>query len=275
MSALPDRPSGSSEHLPARRLTSGEVEAVIRRAVELQAHETEHGVGAGAEGMSEAELMRISGELGLSRQHLQQALAETSVTAPSNEGWFGRGFGPGDVTATRLVRRPVEVVRQEIDTYLRERECMIVARRFPDRTVYGRSTGVAVQFQRISAQMSGRYPLLNARQIEFASRAADEGSSFVSLTVSLRAQRAGAAAGGLAAGGGGGGALAVALGLAVAPPAALIGIPVMLGSVLGMRALYRHTFTRTQGMLESMLDRVEHGDLAPPASPGWRQKLGF
>lgn len=273
MSKLPDRPVEGSANLPARPLSAAEVEAVIRRAVELQAQEVEG--GAGPEGLTEAELVRIGSELGLSPQHVQRALAEIAVQPPREEGWFGRGLGPGVVQASRLIRRPAEQVRAELDTYLRERECMVVHRRFPGHVVYREASGATAALQRAAVQVGGRYPLLGAKQLEVGVRALDEDSCYVSLAVELRSQRTGWAAGGLAAGGGLGGATAVFLGIAVAPPAALVGVPLLLVPIAAARAAYRRSHARMQGQLESLLDRLEHGELGAAAPAGWRRWFGM
>lgn len=253
------------ELLPERRLTSTEMEAVIRRAVELQAREVERGVG---EGITEAELVRIGQELGLSPLHMQQALAEVQSLAPDKDILFGRGFGDARPVASRVIRRGAERVTQELDAYLRDRECMVVQRRMPGRTVYTQASGMVAAFSRAASRVGSRHPLLQVKQIEVSVQPVDESSCYVAVAVDLTGQRTGLAAGGLLGGGGAGAAVAATLGIAVAPPAALLGIPVLFGSLLGMRAIYRHTATTMQEKLESLLDRLEHRELLPsPREP--------
>jgi hypothetical protein len=272
MASVPDRPANSSANLPARRLSATEVEAVLRRAVELQARESDARVAA-AEGMSDAELIRIGEELGLSPRHVQQALVETSEEPPAEEGWFGRGFGPGTVRVSRLVRRDAEATRGELDAYMRDRECMVVHRRFPERVVYTRASNFVSSLQRAAQQFGAKYPLLNVSQVEVAIRGVDERTCSVSLGVDHRGERSGHAAGGLAVGGITSGVAAVFLGLAVAPPAALVALPLLPGSLLGFRAAYRSSLHKMQGQMESLLDRLEHRELVAPDSPGWRERF--
>jgi hypothetical protein len=274
MANLPDRPSDPSSNLPARRLSAPQVEAVLRRAVELQARESDARVAA-AEGLSDFELIRIGEELGLSPRHIQQALVETSEGPPTDESWFGRGFGPSVVRASRLIRRDVTLASTELDAYLREKECMVVHRRFPEHVVYAQGAGVTATLQRAAAQVSGRHPLLNLKQLEVGIRPVDERSTMVSLSVDLRPQRTGLVAGGLVAGSGAGSAAAIFLAIAVAPPVAALGAPLIAGSLLGFRAIYRHSYQKTQAQLESLIDRLEHGELAPSNAPSWRQRLGL
>jgi hypothetical protein len=275
MTSLPDRPNEPmGENLPARRLTATEVELVLRRAVELQARESDARLSA-AEGMSEGELIRIGEELGLSPRHIQQALAETSAEPQSGEGFFGRSFGPGTVKVSRLIRRSADDARADLDSYFRERECMVVHRRFPDRIVYTQGSGVSTVLQKAAAQMGGKYKLLDVRAVEIGVQEVDERSCYVALAVDLRGPRAGFAAGGLVTGGGGGAAAAAFLGIAVAPPAALLGLPILAASYWGARALYQQSLGRMRGQLESLLDRLEHRELAAANLPSWRRRLGF
>jgi hypothetical protein len=273
MDNLPDRAPENRSNLPARRLTATEVEAVLRRAVELQARESDTRSAAEG-GMTDSELIRIGEELGLSPRHVQQALVETSEHVPAEDTWFGRGFGPATVRASRLVARDAESARADLDTYLRDRECMVVHRRFPEHAVYVQGSGVSAAIQRAAAQMSGRYALLNVEQIEVGVRPVDERTCMVSLAIDLRGQRTGLVAGGLVTGGGAGSAAAVFLAIAVAPPVAALGAPLLAASLLGFRSIYRHTYRKTQGQLESVIDRLEHGELMPPGQ-GWRQRLGL
>ncbi len=249
--------------LPERRLSSGEMEAVIRRAVELQMRETDPARG---EGITEAELVRIGQELGLPAQHIQQALAEVRSRTQEEEWWFGRGFGAGKAVAARVMKRSVERVQRELDTYLRERECMVVQRRLPDRTIYAQASGVVAAVTRAAQRVGSRYPLLRAKTLEVSVQRIDEESCYVAIATDLVAQRTGLVAGGLLGGGSAGGIAGIAAAIAVAPPAALVGVPVLLGTVLASRALYRETLSRTCERLEALLDRLEHRELLPAAS---------
>jgi hypothetical protein len=263
-----------ASNLPARRLSAAEVEVVLRRAVELQSREGDAAIGI-SEGMPESELMRIGHEIGLSPRHMQQALAETSVEAEPEDGWFGRGFGPAEVRASRLLAIPEARARTDLDRYLRERETMIVYRRFAGRSVYRRGSGFAAELQRFTSGFNQPYPRIDLPEVEVGIRAADERSCFVSLRADLRGTRTGWVSGGLAGGTTAGGTLALTLGIAIAPPVALVGVPVMLGTLLGTRTGYRRAFGQKQSQLESLLDRLEHGELLPRPRGGLRDRLGF
>ena len=273
MVPIPDEPSEATTHL-ARRLSAAEVEAVLRRAVELQVHEgDEH--DDGHEGMPEGELVRIGHEIGLSPRHIQQALAETSAAPSPEEGRFGRGFGPSEIRVSRLLRLPSARAVDELDRYAREREGMVIHRRFPDRAVYARASGFAAELQRGLSGLSQKYPRLDVRELEIGVRAADDHSCYVAIRADLRAARTEWVSGGLAAGVSTGGVAGAILGLVVAPPAALLGAPILLASLWGFRLGYRRKIEEKRNQMESILDRLEHGELMPPTRPTLLDRLGL
>lgn len=259
--------------MPERRLSTMEVEAVIRRAVELQAHEGEDPTSP-HEGMREAELTRIGREIGLSPRHIQQALAETSAAPEPTDGLVDRRFGPATVATSRLVGIPAARARDELDRYARNQEWMVARRRFSDRVVYTRAAGFAAELQRGFSGLNQKHPRLDLPELEVSVRESDRDSCFVALRGDLRGLRAGWL-GGVAAGTSGGVVLATVLGIAIAPPAALIGAPVMAAAAWGSRAGYRHAIDQKRELMESMLDRLEHGELAAPERPSLRERLGI
>jgi hypothetical protein len=48
----------------------------------------------------------------------------------------------------------------------------------------------------------------------------------------------------------------------------------LLGSIWGSRAAYRRALIQKRNQLESLLDRLEHGDLLPPPKKGLLDRLG-
>gem|GEM_PF-1024683 len=273
----PDEAAGAempSSNLPARRLSTSEVEAVLRRAVELQSREGDRAIIEG-EGMAETELLRIGNEIGLSPRHIQQALAETGAEPVEEDGWFGRGFGPAGVRASRLLGLPASRARDMLDRYFRETESMVPHRRYADRVVYHRSSGFAAELQRLTASFNQKYKRIDLPEVEVGVRPADERTAYVSLRSSLSSSRNGHVAGGLAGGSVAGGVSGLVAAVAVAPPVALVAVPVFLGTLLGSRAGYRHQIREKQNILESVLDRLEHDELVASQRPGLRRRLGF
>lgn len=261
MGNLPDVPRSELRDGGQRRLSSQEFELVIRRAAELQARATEEG---GDDGISEAEVVRIGRELGLSGPHLERALAEVHARTPPEGGLLYRLYGPASVRSSRAVPGETAAVRQLLERYLLDREFMVVVRRFPDRTLYARGEGLVAAVGRATRGFLDRAPRLKLALLEVGVRQLDEGVSHVTLATSLARSRVGTAAGATAVGGGAGAAVAVALGIAIAPPLALAGLPVLGGALLGSRRAYAAMVERAQLQLESLLDRLEHGEIVAP-----------
>jgi hypothetical protein len=260
-------PEREGEALPPARLTSAQVDAVLRRAVELQAAEAE-----GGDALTEEDLLRIGREVGIDPAHLGRALAEVGAVLPEEAGWLRRVMGERAVSAGRSVAMPADRARAELDAYLREEEFMVVHRRLPGRTIYTRASGLAADFGRFTSDVARRHPRINAPELEVLVREAGAEETFVALRLDLAGRRAGLATGGMAAGTGSAGVVAAAFGLALAPPAAVLGLPVLAGSLWGSRRAYRAVREKRQRLLESLLDRLEHGELKPPRR-GWRRLL--
>ncbi|HEY0023100.1 MAG TPA: hypothetical protein VGB24_09320 [Longimicrobium sp.] len=190
-------PGGSN--LPARRLSSSELEAVIRRAVEIQS-----ATGAPDEGISEGEVLRIGQELGLDAVTVRRAIVDVRGRAPEEKGTLARVMGPGVVRAARTVRRPPAQVGLLLEEYLLACEYMVVQRRFPDRTRYVRATGVGATFGRAAQKFGSKHKMMELQQLDVAVSAIDDGTALVELSVDVTGTRAGLAGGAVVGGGGGG-----------------------------------------------------------------------
>jgi len=264
-------PGGSG--LPARMLSSTELEAVIKRAVELQtARETEM-----TDGLSDAEVVRIGKELGLEQHLVRRAIAEVRSRPPEEHGLLSGMMGPGVVRAARTIRRPAVELGIFLERYLIETEFMVVERRFPDRTRYVRAQGIGAAVGRTFSKVGSRVAPLDLQAVDVGVALADEDSSIVTLQVDLTGTRAGAAASGWLTGLGTGGALAVIVVASTAPPLlALAGAGVAAAGVLGGRGFYRMVARQTQNKLEAFLDRLEHGELRlPQPKQEWHKRLGM
>jgi hypothetical protein len=261
---LPER-SPTRPVAPDRTLSTRDFELVIRRAAELQAREAD----AHGEGMSEAEVIRIGRELGLSTSHLHRALAEVGGAAPEETGVFVRLFGPVHARAGRAVAGEPEVVSRRLERHLVEREYLAVLRRFSDRVLFTRAKGMAAAMGRATSQLFNRSPLLPVVNLEMVVHSLEDGYSFVSLATSLGNQRNAAAAASLIGGGTGASLTGAILGIAVAPPAALIALPILGASLWVGHAYYGGVVQNVQTQLESLLDRLEHDEL-PPAGGKWQ-----
>jgi hypothetical protein len=269
----PPGPGGSG--LPARRITSQELEAVIRRAVELQS-----GPAAGDDGIAEGEVIRIGQELGLAPELVRRAIADVRGQPVHEKGLAASVIGPAQARAVRTIRRPAAQLGLFLEQYLVECEFMIVQRRFADRTRYVRGGGVAAHLGRASRKMQSRYGSLELPMMDVGVSVIDDETSLLELSVDLAGSRTAATTGGMTGGALGGGAVAAfVFGAHLFPPFMLLGLPVLGAGLLLSRSIYRGIQARAQDQLESFLDRVEHGELKleRPLSPlaEWRKRLGF
>jgi hypothetical protein len=264
-------PGGSN--LPARKLSSSELEAVIKRAVELQTvRETEM-----TDGLSDAEVVRIGQELGLEQHLVRRAIAEVRSTPPEEHGLLSGLMGPGTLRAARTIRRPAVELGMFLERYLIETEFMVVERRFPDRTRYVRAQGIGAAVGRTFSKVGSRVAPLDLQAVEVGVALADEDSSLVTLSIDLTTIRAGTAAGAWLTGLGGGGTVAAIVLASTAPHLlALAGLGVAAAGGLVGRGAYRMVARQTQNKLEAFLDRLEHGELRlPQAKQEWHKRLGM
>lgn len=262
-------PPGGGSDLPARRLTSQELEAVIGRAVELQSAS-----GASDDGIAEAEVVRIGRELGLDPAHVRRAIADIRSRLPAERGAMATLMGAGRVRAARTIRRPAADVGMLLERYLVRCEYMHVQRRFPDRTRYIRDSSIAAGLGRLTRQLGRREPRLDVKEVDVAVAAVDADSALVELSLDLTGERVGFFAGGIA----GGTVTSVPnIAFALATPApdllALAAIPIFGAWLLGMRAGYRYSAKQGHEKLESFLDRLEHGELKVPEGSEWSEAL--
>lgn len=263
MTDLPDR-GKPSEITPSRRLSNRDFELVIRRAAELQARDVED---SESDGIDEAEALRIGRELGLSTQYLHRALVEVTGDATSEEGLLVKLYGPLHLSAGRTVRGTSDEVSRTLQSYLEQREFLVVLRRMGDRTIYTRATGLVAGLGRGWSQVVNRSPLLEVAELEVVVHRLEDGFVYVNVSTQLRKERTGTAAGSIIGGSFGTLAAAGPLAALVAPPAALLALPILAGSVWIGRAHYKGVREKVQVQLESLLDRLEHGELMPQDRP--------
>ena len=253
-------PGRPEPNVPATsRITNEELQAVIRRAVELQAGDTT----AGGEGVSDVEVVRIGQELGLDPATMRLAMAEVRGRPTAESGALVTIVGDRVVRASRVVKRPAAVVTTQLERYLREAEFMIPQRRFPSSTRYVRDSSIAAGLGRFARSFSRSEQPVNAQQLDVSVAAIDEASCLVSLSVDLAAMRGGLLAGVLGTGtAASAGWVVTVWATGIAAPLMLVGIPVVAGSWIGMRAIYNAIRKSLQDRMESLLDRAEHNDLA-------------
>ena len=240
------------------RITNEELQAVIRRAVELQAGNTT----AGGEGVSDVEVVRIGQELGLDPATMRLAIAEVRGRATTESGALVTIVGDRVVRASRVVKRPAGVITTQLDRYLRESEFIVAQRRFPSSTRYVRDDSIAAGLGRFARGFSRTGQPVNAPQLDVSVAPIDDASCLVSLSVDLAVMRGGLLAGVLGSGtAASAGWVVTVWATGLAAPLMLVGLPVVAGSWFGMRAIYSAIRKSLTDRLESLLDRAEHNDL--------------
>ena len=258
---MTDPRSSSVPSRPDPALDRAAVERVLARAAELQAAT---GDAADNEGqLTEAQLVDLGREVGLSAEHIRQALAEerTRVAVPEESGTIARFAGVARVVATRVVTgKPAEVL-ESLDTWMQREECLQVMRQFPDRVTWEPRRD-AFGLVRRTLNFGRDYALARASAIAATAVAVDDRRTLVRLEADLRPLRARAAAQGVAVAG---------LGAASAGAMAIMGfaapvlvVPVALGLAVGYggpRSYHQRSVARGQLALEQVLDRLERGEL--------------
>jgi hypothetical protein len=112
------------------------VERILARAAQLSNTTTTEP----AERISEAQLMEIAKEVGLSPASVNQALAEErthlDLDIPPETGWLSQITGPTMVSAQRVVAGDTQRVMSILDQWMQDGECLQVQRQFPNRMVW-------------------------------------------------------------------------------------------------------------------------------------------
>jgi hypothetical protein len=245
---------------PASGLDRGALERVLARAAELQA-----GSGEPEEVLSEEQILELGKEVGLSPQHLRQALAEerTRVALPPDEGGLSaKLLGGARVGASRTIPGRPRDVLEAIDLWMQRQECLQVKRQFSDRIVWEARRDLIGTVRR-ALNVGGRgYALSRSYEVAATAVPVDASRTLVRIDAdlvpfrsSLARQGAGATAVSVAAipalv------ALHFAIGIAVAP-AVLVGV----GALYVARGINERTAAAAQLALEQLLDRLERGEI--------------
>ena len=239
---------------PARNLTPEEMEAVVGRAVELQAG----GAGPGGEGVSEVEMVRIGQELGLDPATVRRAMVEVR-SRPDDGNALLRAMGARFAWTQRVVPQPPDHAAAQVEDYLRATEFMVPERRFPDGTRYVRDFSFAALIARITRPFSRSRPPLGPERVDVTVAAVDAGSTLVEAAADLRDTRLGLTIAALVTGAVG--AIIVFATNPITSPWMLLGLLLLVGPWYFFRAIYGTVHRKTREKVESLLDRIVHDEL--------------
>ncbi len=262
-------PSQPSPLVPAA-LDRAALERVLARAAELQAHTAEP-----AEGMSEAQLEALGAEVGISKEHVRQAIAEerTRVAVPDERGFVGAWFGPAFATASRVVRGKPEQVLALLDQWMQTEEGLRPRRRFADRRTWEARRDFISSLQ-TGFNIKGRaYALTLSTEVAATVVAVDSERVIVRLDADVHTSRrrvavwTGIATGGMwttAAGLVGAAASIPNASMLVAGVVATVWSLVGAAIGVGLAGSQRRRTSRAQLALEQILDRLERGEIQQP-----------
>jgi len=247
-------------------VTRGAMERVLARAAELQAA---GGDSAESDALSEAQLIELGKEVGLSPEHLRQALAEERARGepvPDESAGLASLFGGHQVAAQRVVRGRPDDVMAALDRSMQQEEWFRVLRHQPERRVWEPRRDLLGGLRRA---FGGRSMSLHSSTSVAATVAAvDADRTLVALVADLSgARRAalGQVVAGTAFGAAASGALALLGFMAVVAVAPILMLT--LGSVYGSRRGLAGSLQRAHVALEAVLDRLEqrNPDARPPS----------
>lgn len=258
----------SSKHpvpKPPAKIDRAALERVLARAAELQA-----GTGDAPEEITEDQLIELGKEVGLSAQHLRQALAEdrTRSNVPDAErGLSASLFGPSRVAASRTVPGLARDVLASIDGWMQKQELLIVKRHHADRIVWEPSQDFLVGIKR-AFKIGGRdYALAQAFETSATVVQVDDARVYVGLDADFQTTKRTSAVSVAATGAVGAAGTATLLVLGVFAPIAVA--PVLIAPAIalaGARAVQTRVVTRAQLSLEQLLDRLERGEMGRRSS---------
>ena len=254
----------ADELTPSRKLDRAALDRVLARAAELQSSSIE---GGEAGGLTEAEIIELGKEAGMSAEHLRQAIAEerTRSAAPDDSGFAASFIGPATVRASRVVPGTPAELLSAIDSWMQQQESLKVKRRVGDRMVWEPRRDLAAHVQRNLSLGGNDYALTKAAEISATVTRVDATRTLVALDAGMASYRGNLGlTTGIVGGVGAGasvvvGVLGVFLPIAVLP--ALVAAPI---AWMASRSAQAKAVDRGQLALEQLLDHLERGDHRKP-----------
>jgi hypothetical protein len=251
------RPPGEQPAQGPDALTLEQVEAVLRRAVQLE--QRKH--VPDATGLSREELTRVALEAGLSPEAVEEAMRELQVgtlAAGQKRDLLDRVVGPASAVSARVVDRAPALARSEMHRVLREALLEEVDKE-GTRSIWVPEGGARAHLLRAMRQVwTGRKDL---RDVEIACDVRPADATGARALVSLEARISGRGK--------------YSAGPAVVAGAAAVGT-VLLGSI-GFAELAQHAAEATQVLLASGMTAVLGTGIAAAAasasSRAWREKV--
>jgi hypothetical protein len=257
-----------------RSLTRREFDAVIRRAAEFATSDPDGADGA----LTEGELFRIAGEVGLSDAHVRRALSDVRSGVEAG-GVLDRVFGPSTIRASRVVAGEPKKLSAEIDEFLVASRLLQPVRRGIGILQYRPAVDWASQLARAASFSSRKYYVASARSVEVTLEDVGEGRTLVEFLVDP-GTRSDDVAGAVFGGGTVGGALGTVAGIglaAVAPVGLAVGAGVVVGAGIwtgiahAVGRSHKKKLREVRTEVEAVLDSLEMGVSLEPPPASWRR----
>jgi hypothetical protein len=254
----------SDEITPSRKLDRAALDRVLARAAELQSSTIE---GGEAGGLSEAEIIELGKEAGMSVEHLRQAMAEerTRSAAPDDRTIAASIIGPATVRASRVVPGTPRELLDAIDSWMQQQESLKVKRRVTDRLVWEPRNDILAHVQRKVSFSGGDYALTKAAEVSATVTVVDANRTLVALDAGMASYRGSLGLTTGIVGGVGAGASIVGAVIGIFLPVALI--PAVVAAPIALmasRSAQAKAVDRGQLALEQLLDHLERGDHRKP-----------
>lgn len=252
---------------PGTALTRAALERVLARAAQLQGS-TGESDDAGA--MTEAQIVDLGKEVGLSTEAVRQALAEerSRTIVPEESGLLASLAGPSAITAARTVPGSAPAVLAALDAWMQRNEGLEVKRRFADQLVWEARRDFFSTFRRALTVSGSGLELAAADNVSAIVADVAPGQSHARIVADFRSTRRERTMTGVA--------LTLLFAILITGPLLAIGIPVLLAALLGTavpaigllvtRTRYAHVVARAQIAMEQALDRLEFGTATPPTT---------
>lgn len=263
-----------------RAIARADFEAIILRAAELTLAASDAG-----DEVSEDEMLRIAGELGLPAHYVRQALYEQPVLA-AQAHWYDRWFATPVHSEGRAIAGGAELVQARIEEYLTSREYLQVVRRRPNEVLFIPADDTISRVARVFARPSRRYGLAHAERVVLAVNPLPDARTHVRIETDLSAERSKSVQGGVVLGTftgllAGAGLASIAIVTTVGPAEPVLAVAGLLVGAAGglatsiryQAARFRDRVQRVRQEIEHLLDRAETGRALEPPPPPWRQNL--
>jgi hypothetical protein len=244
-----------------------QLDRILQRAAELQAGERDPG-----EELSRDELVKLGREVGIPAKHLEQAMLEEQTRLPAQalDGFWDKAAGPSVVAGMRVVRGDATQLERALIDYMEEEELLTVARHSSGRIQWEPLKGFNAAMKRSKAVLGGgNKPFMLARALTVSAAVTPLETGFVHVTIEADIREArGSFIGGATALATLGFAAGMVVGVLGGPFLALAPIPMGLALGWGVLRRFAPVVRRTQMGLERALDKVERGEVRPPAQVG-------